>query len=218
MDLIHSFIDTFLKLDYQTAGNYIDSYGNMIYVILFLVIFIETGVVIWPWLPGDSLLFLAGTFAAIGSLNIFLLIIVCVLAAILGNTSNYLIGRFFGARAMKIKFRKKVLIKQEYLDRTHTFFEKYGPNTLIITRFVPIIRTIAPFVAGIGKMTYTKFTFYNVAGAMIWVPSMTLLGYLFGNNEFVKEHFEYVALGIIFISVLPIFIGLIKHRMSKPAK
>lgn len=218
MDIIHQFIDTFLKLDYETAAAYISKYGNAIYLILFLIIFIETGVVIWPWLPGDSLLFLAGTFAAIGSLNIVLLILVCIVAAILGNSSNYIIGRFFGQRAMQIKFRGKVLVKQEYLDRTHTFYEKYGPNTLIITRFVPIIRTIAPFVAGIGKMTYGKFTTFNILGAIIWVPSMTLLGYFLGNNDFVKEHFEYVALGIIFISVLPIFIGLIKHKMKKPAK
>lgn len=218
MDFIHHFIDTFLKLDYETANNYIHQYGNAIYVILFLIIFIETGVVIWPWLPGDSLLFLAGTFAAIGSLNIFLLILVCFVAAVLGNTSNYLIGRFFGDRAMNIKFRGKILIKKEYLDKTHAFYEKYGPNTLIITRFVPIIRTISPFVAGAAKMTYTKFTTYNFIGALLWVPVMTLLGYLFGNNDFVKEHFEMVALGIIFISILPIFYGLIKMRMSRSKK
>ncbi len=218
MDFIHQFIDTFLKLDYDTARTYIEQYGNAIYIVLFLILFIETGVVIWPWLPGDSLLFLAGTFAAIGSLNIFLLILICVIAAILGNTSNYLIGRFFGERAMKIKFRGKVLVKQQYLDKTHTFYEKYGPNTLIITRFVPIIRTISPFVAGIGKMTYTKFTTFNIIGAIIWVPVMTLLGYLLGNNDFVKKHFELVALGIIFISILPIFYGIIKHRMSRSKK
>lgn len=218
MDFIHQFIDTFLKLDYETANNYIHQYGNAIYVVLFLIIFIETGVVIWPWLPGDSLLFLAGTFAAIGSLNIFLLILVCFAAAVLGNSSNYLIGRFFGDRALKIKFRGKVLIKKEYLNKTHAFYEKYGPNTLIITRFVPIIRTISPFVAGVAKMTYTKFTTYNIIGALLWVPVMTLLGYLFGNNEFVKEHFEMVALGIIFISILPIIFGFIKMRMSRLKK
>lgn len=218
MDFIHQFIDTFLKLDYETANNYIHQYGNAIYVVLFLIIFIETCVVIWPWLPGDSLLFLAGTFAAIGSLNIFLLILVCFAAAVLGNSSNYLIGRFFGDRALKIKFRGKVLIKKEYLNKTHAFYEKYGPNTLIITRFVPIIRTISPFVAGVAKMTYTKFTTYNIIGALLWVPVMTLLGYLFGNNEFVKEHFEMVALGIIFISILPIIFGFIKMRMSRLKK
>ncbi len=218
MDFIHQFIDTFLKLDYETANNYIHQYGNAIYVVLFLIIFIETGVVIWPWLPGDSLLFLAGTFAAIGSLNIFLFILVCFVAAILGNSSNYLIGRYFGDRALNIKFRGKVLIKKEYLDKTHAFYEKYGPNTLIITRFVPIIRTISPFVAGVAKMTYTKFTTYNIIGALLWVPVMTLLGYLFGNNAFVKEHFEMVALGIIFISILPILYGLIKLRLSRSKK
>jgi membrane-associated protein len=215
MDFIHHFIDTFLKLDYETARTYIEQYGNLIYLILFLIIFTETGLVIWPWLPGDSLLFLAGTFAAIGSLNIVLLIVVCMVAAILGNSSNYLIGRYFSERALQIKFRGKVLVKKEYLDKTHAFYEKYGPNTLVITRFVPIIRTISPFVAGIGKMTYTKFTLYNILGALIWVPVMTMLGYLFGNNDFVREHFEMVALAIIFLSVLPIFYGIIKHRMQR---
>ncbi|MFI5172015.1 MAG: VTT domain-containing protein [Chitinophagales bacterium] len=214
MDFLHTFIDTFLHLDKYLA-NWISEYGMLIYLFLFLIIFVETGVVIWPWLPGDSLLFVAGTFAAIGSLNVFFLILVCVIAAILGNTSNYLIGKYFGAKALGLKFRGKPLVKKEHLDRTHNFYEKYGPVTMIITRFIPIIRTISPFVAGVGKMTYTKFTFYNIAGALLWVPSFVLLGFALGENPWVKAHFELLAVGIIIVSVLPIFIALIKRKLSK---
>ena len=171
MDLIHQFIDTFLHLD-QKLEEWILLYGNLIYVILFLIIFTETGIVIWPWLPGDSLLFIAGAVAAVGSMNIVILLIVCITAAILGNTSNYFIGKYFGERALKLKIRGKQLVKQEHLDRTHAFYEKYGPVTMIITRFVPIIRTISPFVAGVGKMSYGKFTLYNIAGALLSVPSI----------------------------------------------
>ena len=207
MDLIHQFIDTFLHLD-QKLEEWILLYGNLIYVILFLIIFTETGIVIWPWLPGDSLLFIAGAVAAVGSMNIVILLIVCITAAILGNTSNYFIGKYFGERALKLKIRGKQLVKQEHLDRTHAFYEKYGP--------VPIIRTISPFVAGVGKMSYGKFTLYNIAGALLWVPSFLILGYLLGEHPFVKEHFEWLAVGIILLSVLPIFFALIKSKFSKP--
>ena len=183
---------------------------------MFLIIFTETGIVIWPWLPGDSLLFIAGAVAAVGSMNIVILLIVCITAAILGNTSNYFIGKYFGERALKLKIRGKQLVKQEHLDRTHAFYEKYGPVTMIITRFVPIIRTISPFVAGVGKMSYGKFTLYNIAGALLWVPSFLILGYLLGEHPFVKEHFEWLAVGIILLSVLPIFFALIKSKFSKP--
>ena len=179
MDLIHQFIDTFLHLD-QKLEEWILLYGNLIYVILFLIIFTETGIVIWPWLPGDSLLFIAGAVAAVGSMNIVILLIVCITAAILGNTSNYFIGKYFGERALKLKIRGKQLVKQEHLDRTHAFYEKYGPVTMIITRFVLI------------------------------------LGYLLGEHPFVKEHFEWLAVGIILLSVLPIFFALIKSKFSKP--
>ncbi len=214
MDLIHSFVDTFLHLD-KFLAHWIETYGILIYLFLFLIIFVETGIVIWPWLPGDSLLFVAGTFAAIGSLNVVLLILVCIAAGILGNTSNYLIGKYFGARALSLKFRGKPLVQQAHLDRTHNFYEKYGPVTMIITRFIPIIRTISPFVAGIGKMNYTKFTFYNIAGAILWVPSFVLLGFALGENPWVKEHFELLAVGIILVSVVPIFVALIKRRFTK---
>jgi membrane-associated protein len=214
MEIIHTFVDTFLHLDKYLA-EWINDYGMLIYLFLFLIIFVETGIVIWPWLPGDSLLFVAGTFAAIGSLNVFLLIVCCVVAAILGNTSNYLIGKYFGPKALGLKFRGKPLVKQAHLDRTHNFYEKYGPVTMIITRFIPIIRTISPFVAGVGKMNYAKFTFYNIAGAIIWVPSFVLLGYALGENAWVQEHFELLAVGIILFSVIPIFVALIKRKLIK---
>ncbi|MEZ5015337.1 MAG: VTT domain-containing protein [Chitinophagales bacterium] len=203
MEFLHTFIDTFLHLDTFLEG-WINQYGNLIYLFLFLIIFTETGVVIWPWLPGDSLLFIAGTFAAIGSLNVVVLIAVCLIAAILGNTSNYFIGKYFGHKALSLKFRGKPLVKQEHIDKTHAFYEKYGPVTMIITRFIPIIRTISPFVAGVGEMTPGKFTFYNIAGAILWVPSFVLLGYALGENAWVKAHFELLALLIIFVSVVPV--------------
>ena len=218
MDWLHAIINFFLHLDQQQFQMWIDRFHNWIYVILFLIIFIETGVVIWPWLPGDSLLFIAGTMAAAGSLNILLIIFICFGAAILGNTSNYAIGRYFGERALQMKFRKKTLIKPDQLQRTHAFFEKYGPVTLIITRFIPIIRTIAPFVAGIGKMNPGKYSVYNVIGALLWVPVMTCLGYFFGRTAFVQKHFEFVALGIIAISVLPVLIGWIRLRIMRKNK
>lgn len=215
MEFIHWFVDHFLHLD-QYLKTWIDTYGNLVYVFLFLIIFVETGVVIWPWLPGDSLLFLAGATAAVGSLNIALLIVVCIIAAILGNTSNYFIGKYFGHRALKLKFRGKPMIKQENLDKTHAFYEKYGPLTMIITRFIPIIRTISPFVAGIGAMRYGKFVVYNIIGAILWVPSFALLGYALGENPWVQTHFELLGLLIIAVSLLPVIIALLKRRFTKP--
>lgn len=214
MDIIHSFIDTFLHLDQYLAG-WIDQYQNWIYLILFAIIFIETGIVIWPWLPGDSLLFAAGTFCAIGSLNIWFLIPLLFIAAVLGDTSNYFIGKYFGEHALKLKFRGKPILKKEHLDKTHAFYEKYGAKTIVLARFVPIVRTIAPFVAGMGTMTYKKFFSYNIIGAVLWIPSITVLGFIFGQNPFVKENFETVVLAIIFISVLPIFIEMYRSRKSK---
>ncbi len=214
MEFLHTFIDTFLHLD-KYLETWISEYGALIYVFLFLIIFVETGVVIWPWLPGDSLLFIAGTFAAIGSLNVALLILVCIVAAILGNTSNYFIGKYLGHKALQLKFRGKLLIRKEHLDKTHAFYEKYGPVTMIITRFMPIIRTISPFVAGVGEMNYGKFTLYNILGAILWVPSFVLLGYALGENPWVKAHFEMLALLIIVVSISPIFIALIKRKFMK---
>lgn len=209
------FLDFFLHLDDKLQA-IISDYGTTTYVILFLIIFVETGLVIWPFLPGDSLLFAAGTFAAVGSLNIALLILLLFVAAFLGDTVNYLIGKKLGLRILQMKRKSgKQLVKQEYIDKTHEFYDKHGPKTIILARFVPIVRTFAPFVAGIGEMNYGKFISYNVIGGAIWVAGLSLLGFFFGNISIVRENFEIVILGIIFISILPIIIEFIRHKRSK---
>ena len=199
-------IDLFLHLDEYLAG-IITTYGAWTYGILFVVIFVETGLVIMPFLPGDSLLFAAGTFAALGSLNVWSLVGLLFIAAVLGDAVNYSIGHYLGERAYNIKW-----IKKEYLDKTHAFFEKHGGKAIFLARFVPIVRTFAPFVAGIGKMSYRYFATYNVVGAAVWVFTFTLMGYFFGNLEFVKKNFELVIIAIIFISVLPMFFEWWKAR------
>lgn len=197
MEQIKFLVDIFLHLD-EYMREIINQYGVWTYAILFLVIFMETGFVVTPFLPGDSLLFAAGTFATIGDLNIFLLIVLLIIAAIGGDTVNYWIGHYLGDRAYNIKW-----IKREYLDRTHAFFQKHGGKTIFLARFVPIVRTFAPFVAGMGKMSYGYFFSYNVFGGIVWVLLFTLLGFFFGNIPFVKKNFELVIIAIIFISVLP---------------
>ncbi len=197
MEIITFLIDLFLHLDEHLA-NIISQYGGWTYGILFAVIFLETGVVVTPFLPGDSLLFAAGTIAAIGSLNIYFLVVLLIIAAIGGDTLNYWIGHALGDRAYKIKW-----IKKEYLDRTHAFFEKHGGKTIVLARFVPIVRTFAPFVAGIGRMSYGYFLTYNIAGGVLWVLLFTLAGFFFGNIPFVKTNFEYVIIAIVLISVAP---------------
>jgi len=199
-------IDIFLHLDEYLAG-IISSYGIWTYGILFVVIFVETGLVVMPFLPGDSLLFAAGTFAALGSLNIWVLVGLLFVAAVLGDAVNYSIGHYLGERAYSIKW-----IKKEYLDKTHAFFEKHGGKAIFLARFVPIVRTFAPFVAGIGKMSYGYFATYNIAGGATWVLTFTLLGYFFGNLEFVKKNFEFVIVGIILVSVVPMFVEWWKAR------
>jgi membrane-associated protein len=206
MEQIKFLIDLFLHLDEYMAG-IIQQYGTWTYAILFGVIFMETGFVVTPFLPGDSLLFAAGTFAGLGSLNIWLLIILLIIAAILGDTVNYWIGHYMGDRAYNVKW-----IKKEYLDRTHAFFEKHGGKTIFLARFVPIVRTFAPFVAGMGRMSYSYFFSYNVFGGIVWVLTFTLLGYFFGNLEFVKRNFELVIIAIILISVLPAVYEAMKAR------
>jgi len=198
------------------------NYNETVYVILFLVIFIETGLVIMPFLPGDSLLFTAGLFAnqvneTTGEpfLNVFFLLILLFAAAVLGDNTNYWIGRKIGLKAVQIKFRKKKLVKQEYLDKTHSFFEKYGTKTIILARFVPIVRTFTPFVAGIAEMNYRKFLLFDILGGAIWIGSLLIAGYFLGQITWVREHIELVALGIIFISVLPIIIEIIKAKRNK---
>ncbi|MBI3133771.1 MAG: VTT domain-containing protein [Bacteroidetes bacterium] len=191
------------------------NYNDAVYVILFLVIFIETGLVIMPFLPGDSLLFTAGLFARLGFLNISFLFLLLFVAAVLGDNTNYWIGRKIGLKAVQIKFRKKKLVKQEYLDKTHTFFEKYGTKTIIMARFVPIVRTFAPFVAGIAEMTYRRFLLFDIIGGAIWIGSLVFAGYFLGEIPWIRKNIELVALGIIFISILPILIEYIRHRLKK---
>ena len=209
------FLDFFLHLDDKLHA-IIGEYGTTTYVILFLIIFVETGLVIWPFLPGDSLLFAAGAFAGAGSLNIAIVIVSLFIAAFLGDTVNYFIGKKLGLRILQKKLKSgKQLVKQEYIDKTHEFYDKHGPKTIILARFVPIVRTFAPFVAGIGEMNYGKFISYNIIGGAIWVTGLSLLGFFFGNIPIVKENFEMVILGIIFVSVLPIIIEFIRHRRKK---
>jgi len=191
------------------------NYGTSIYVVLFLVIFIETGLVAMPFLPGDSLLFTAGLFARSGHLNMSYLLILLFIAAVVGDNCNYWIGRKIGIKIFDLKFRGKAIVKSEYLDKTHVFFEKYGVKAIIMARFVPIVRTFAPFAAGIGEMTYKKYLLFDVVGGALWIGSLTTAGYLLGNIEFIRKHIDLVCLGIIFISVLPIVINILKARMGK---
>jgi membrane-associated protein len=213
VDLLRTIIDFFLHLD-QHLNQVISQYGGWTHLILFLVVFCETGLVITPFLPGDSLLFAAGTFAALGSLDLWLIIGLLVAAAILGDTVNYWIGAAIGPRAFSGNVR---FLRKEYLDRTHAFYEKHGGKTIILARFVPIVRTFAPFVAGVGAMSYGRFITYNVVGAVIWVTLFVLAGYFFGNIPMVRENFTLVILAIIAISVLPVFYEAMRARRSTPA-
>jgi membrane-associated protein len=208
---IHLFTDWFLHLD-QKLEFLINTYQGWIYLILFLVIFVETGLVIMPFLPGDSLLFAAGAFCALGSMNIIYVILLLFIAAFLGDTVNYLIGSYLGPKVFK---RDYMLIKRSHLQHTTDFFEKHGPKTIIIARFIPIVRTFAPFVAGIGKMNYGKFLSFNVIGGALWVVSITLAGFFLGNMPFVKKNFEFVVLGIIVVSIMPPIIEFLKSRFAR---
>ena len=192
------------------------NYNDAIYTILFLVIFIETGLVIMPFLPGDSLLFTAGLFARLGYLNMAFLVSLLFVAAVLGDNTNYWIGRKIGLKALKIKFKGKNLVKEEYLTKTHSFYEKYGTKTIIMARFVPIVRTFAPFVAGIAEMKYKKFLSFDILGGALWIFSLTFAGYFLGEIPWIRKNIELVALGIIFISVIPIIIGILKRSPSRP--
>jgi membrane-associated protein len=214
MEVIQFLIDFVLHLDEHLA-TIIQNFGIWTYLLLFLIIFMETGLVITPFLPGDSLLFAAGAFAALGALNIWVLFVLLSLAAILGDTVNYWIGHYIGPRAFSGNVR---FLKKEYLDRTHAFYEKHGGKTIILARFIPIIRTFAPFVAGIGAMTYDKFIVYNVVGGVAWVGIFLFGGYFFGNLPFVKDNFTIVILAIIFISVLPGVIEFVRERSRSKAE
>lgn len=211
MEFIKTAVDLFLHLDVQ-LNDVIIQYGTLTYAILFAVIFAETGFVLTPFLPGDSLLFVAGTFAARGSLNENYLFLILALAAIVGDTVNYWIGHLIGPKIFhqeKIKFLKK-----EYLERTHQFFEKYGGKTIILARFIPIIRTFAPFVAGVGSMTYPKFILYNIIGAAAWVALLVYSGFYFGNIQFIKDNFSFVIIAIIVISTLPGIFEYLRQRKN----
>ena len=213
MDLLRSVIDLFLHLDQHLSG-VIAAYGVWTHLILFLIVFAETGLVVTPFLPGDSLLFAAGTFAALGSLDLWLVVVLLIAAAILGDTVNYWVGAWVGPRAFSgnVKFLRK-----DYLDRTHAFYEKHGGKTVILARFVPIIRTFAPFVAGVGAMRYPQFITYNIVGAVLWVGLFVPAGYFFGNIPAVRKNFTLVILAIIAISVLPMALEAVRARRSRPA-
>lgn len=211
MEFISKLIDLFLHLDAH-LHELILQYGTLTYSILFAVIFAETGFVFTPFLPGDSLLFAAGTFAAKGSFNVHFLFLLLTVAAIIGDTVNYWIGHYVG---MKIFDWKIPFLKKSHIEKTHQFYEKYGGKTIIIARFVPIVRTFAPFVAGVGSMTYSKFITYNVVGGIVWVAIFIYGGYFFGNLPFVKQNFSFVIVVIIFLSILPGIIEYIRHKMQK---
>lgn len=209
MDLFSVAVDFFLHLD-QHLPELIRQYGVWSYALLFVVIFCETGLVVTPLLPGDSLLFAAGTLAAAGALDVNTLSVTLCIAAILGDTVNYWIGAWLGPKVFYEENAR--FFKKEYLDRTHRFYERYGGKTIILARFIPIIRTFAPFVAGIGRMSYTRFLIYNVTGGILWVVSLTYCGYLFGNLPLVKERYSTVILAIIIISILPMVYEFIRQK------
>ena len=211
MEIINFFIDFILHLD-QHLNEIIQNYGAWTYAILFLIIFMETGFVVTPFLPGDSLLFAAGTFAALGSLNIWLLWALLFIAAVLGDTVNYWIGKKVGPRAFEQDIR---FLKREYLERTQGFYDKHGGKTIVLARFVPIVRTFAPFVAGVGTMKYSRFIVYNLVGAFLWTGLFLWLGYFFGNIPFVKENFELVIVVIILVSIVPMVIEYVRSRSRK---
>lgn len=211
MDLFIKILDIFLHLDIYLS-DIISNYGFWTYAILFMVIFIETGLVVMPFLPGDSLIFAAGTFAALGSLNIFFTALILMLAAILGDTVNYWIGHLLAARITNGEIK---WIRRDYLDRTHKFFEKHGGKTIFLARFVPIIRTFAPFVAGVGNMAYSYFISYNFIGGITWVALFTCAGYFFGNIPFIKNNFSLVIIAIVIISIFPAVIEALRSSQER---
>ena len=208
MEFILSILQFFIHIDAHLS-QIIQEYGIWTYAILFVIIFAETGFVVTPFLPGDSLIFAAATFAGLGLLNPWLLFGLLALAGILGDSVNYAIGHTIGPRVFREDVR---FLKREYLDRTHVFYEKYGGKTIILARFIPIIRTFAPFVAGVGAMTYPRFVLFNIVGGLLWVALFTALGYFFGNISTVQRNFTLVILGIVFISLLPPIVEFLRQR------
>jgi membrane-associated protein len=208
-------IDFVLHID-KHLETFISNYGTLVYFLLFLIVFCETGLVVTPFLPGDSLLFAAGALAAnpANNLNVVVIILSLIAAALLGDNTNYFIGRFLAKKGEGAKLFGIFTIRKDYLDKTHAFYEKNGPRTIILARFVPIVRTFAPFVAGIGSMTYKRYITYCIVGAIVWVTLITMIGYAFGNIPWIKQNFELVVFGIIGISLLPIVFEFIKAKRT----
>ncbi|MEK7577592.1 MAG: DedA family protein [Patescibacteria group bacterium] len=211
MEFVSACIEYVLHLD-KNLAILVSQYGVLTYVILFSIVFAETGLVILPFLPGDSLLFAAGAIAALGSLHLGFVIAVLISAAILGDTVNYWIGYYFGRKI--INHPSIPFINQEHIDKTEQFYKKYGGKTIILARFVPIVRTFAPFVAGVGNMHYNTFIIYNVIGGVLWVSIFSLLGYFFGNLQFIKENFHYAIFVIIGLSIVPMIYEYIQHKRN----
>jgi membrane-associated protein len=212
VNLLSGLFDALVHLDKHLLEA-VQSYGGWVYLLLFLIVFCETGLVVTPFLPGDSLLFVAGTLAGAGSMNVHLLVVLLIAAAVLGDSVNYAIGRWLGPRV----FRRddSWFFKRAYIERTHAYFDKYGGRTIVIARFIPIIRTYAPFVAGIGRMDYSRFLMFNVGGAVLWVALITYAGYLFGNVPIVKNNLTVVILGIIVLSISPGIVEYLRHRLRQ---
>jgi membrane-associated protein len=215
IEFIQGIISFILHIDTHLT-ELISAYGALTYAILFAIVFAETGFVVTPFLPGDSLLFAAGALAALGTMNVWMIVGILFIAAVLGDAANYWIGHFFGKKIIESK--NFPLIKKDHIDEAQEFYEKHGGKAIILSRFVPIVRTFAPFVAGVGRMDYTKFLMYNVVGGAVWIMLFTFAGFFFGNIPSVKDNFTLVILGIIFISVVPIVIETIKSKKKKSKK
>ena len=215
MDLLTLIVDFILHVDVHLQ-ELMNNYGLWVYGILFLIIFSETGLVVTPFLPGDSLLFAAGALTVGSAMDVNVLALLLIVAAVLGNITNYTIGHFFGAKLFNNPHSK--IFRRDYLDKTHAFFDKHGGKTIIITRFLPIVRTFAPFVAGMGAMTYKRFMAFNIVGGILWVCSFVYAGYLFGNMPIVRQNFTLLVMGIIVFSILPIVIETVRHRLKRSAE
>ena len=215
MDLLTLIVDFILHVDVHLQ-ELMNNYGLWVYGILFLIIFSETGLVVTPFLPGDSLLFAAGALTVGSAMDVNVLALLLIVAAVLGNITNYTIGLFFGAKLFNNPDSK--IFRRDYLDKTHLFFDKHGGKTIIITRFLPIVRTFAPFVAGMGAMTYKRFMAFNIVGGILWVCSFVYAGYLFGNMPIVRQNFTLLVMGIIVFSILPIVIETVRHRLKRSAE
>ena len=214
MEILSQFLDIVLHLDKYLAVLVVQ-YGPWIYAILFAIIFCETGLVVMPFLPGDSLLFVAGALAATGGMDISALIVVLLLAAVLGDNSNYWIGRWFGLRVLHWSGSTSRLFDRAAYDRAHAFYERWGGATMVLARFIPLVRTFAPFVAGVARMTYLRYFLFDLFGAMIWVSSLSLAGYWFGNLPLMRDNLSLVIIGIVGLSLLPVLAAAVKQRFAR---